>query len=732
MGTDFAPKNLNSGYHTNASLDYNFTQIQTALGRVLNVYGDSTYGTNEVQVDINMNSNQLLNLPSPTLDGHAVSKGYGDANYGGAAATAAAASAAAAAVSEANAAISASNASTSASNASTSETNAATSASNASTSETNAATSETNAATSETNAAQSETDASEWAQYTAGSVPGEGANDYSAKAWAQNVLTGATLGGSAKDWAQTAEDTLVDGGTGYSAFHWAQKAQFASKTVQGTAAKRGALVTKTATQSIPDNAWTPITFGTGNAIEEYDTDNIHDLVTNPTRMSVPSGVTKVQLQGNINVTANATGVRAIRILKNGAVISSTAIAALPSVSAGSDAVLNIATPVYEVSPGDYFTIEVFQNSGGPLNTLATNGDTWIALEVIEDDLAIAMTSYGARGASVSRDTNQSINTGAWTAITLDTANATELYDTDGIHDLVTNPSRFTVPAGVNKIEVAANASFAANTTGVRGIRVTKNGAVFSSTATNMTNALTAGATTLQVFTGQVDATPGDYFEVEVYQTSGGALNLVGGGSSETWVTLSLVNEAVIFADSTNQVKVSSDDAAEGYLLSKISAGTGVTLTEQNGGGNESLEIKQKYVGARAYSQAATTVPQNTWTAVAMELEEHDTDTIHDLVTNNTRVTVPSGIEYVEITGGIGFVSGVAGDRGVRITKNGTATALSMLFLENQAEFVGSVSTGPIAVTGGDYFEVEAYQNGQVNLNTSTAFNVNFLTLKALA
>jgi hypothetical protein len=64
-----------------------------------------------------------------------------------------------------------------------------------------------------------------WAQ-EAGGVTGAGANDRSAKSWAQEVLTGVTLGGSAKDWAQTAEDTLVDGSE-YSAKHYAAKAQAA-------------------------------------------------------------------------------------------------------------------------------------------------------------------------------------------------------------------------------------------------------------------------------------------------------------------------------------------------------------------------------------------------------------------------------------------------------------------------------------------------------------------------
>ena len=62
-----------------------------------------------------------------------------------------------------------------------------------------------------------------WAQ-DAAKVNGATTNDRSAKAWSQGAsMTGATLQGSAKDWAQLAEDSPVDG-TNFSAKHWAAKA----------------------------------------------------------------------------------------------------------------------------------------------------------------------------------------------------------------------------------------------------------------------------------------------------------------------------------------------------------------------------------------------------------------------------------------------------------------------------------------------------------------------------
>ena len=124
---------------TEASLDRSTDQLFYLTQEAV----DSTEGTITEDVDAKWDaqSKRIKNVADPTAAQEVVTKAYGDANYGGAAASAAAASASAAATSE-------SNASTSASNASTSASNASTSASNAATSETNAATSAANAATS--------------------------------------------------------------------------------------------------------------------------------------------------------------------------------------------------------------------------------------------------------------------------------------------------------------------------------------------------------------------------------------------------------------------------------------------------------------------------------------------------------------------------------------------------------------------------------------------------------
>jgi len=47
---------------------------------------------------------------------------------------------------------------------------------------------------------------------------------------------------------------------------------------------------------------------------------------------------------------------------------------------------------------------------------------------------------------------------------------------------------------------------------------------------------------------------------------------------------------VTTAEADTRVKVSSNDTTTGYLSDKLAAGTGITLTEQNDGGNETIKI----------------------------------------------------------------------------------------------------------------------------------------------
>lgn len=152
---EFFPGSAIRAQDLNANNDQVLFSAQERKERSLDATGGSLTG------QLDMQTNKIVNLGTPTANADASTKAYVDSTVGlaGGYASAAAASAAAALASETAASTSKTNAATSETNAATSATNSATSATNSATSATASATSATAAATSETNAATSETNA---------------------------------------------------------------------------------------------------------------------------------------------------------------------------------------------------------------------------------------------------------------------------------------------------------------------------------------------------------------------------------------------------------------------------------------------------------------------------------------------------------------------------------------------------------------------------------------------
>jgi len=88
-----------------------------------------------------------------------------------------------------------------------------------------------------------------------------------------------------------------------------------------------------------------------------------------------------------------------------------------------------------------------------------------------------------------------------------------------------------------------------------------------------------------------------------------------------------INQAGGGGNATDELaKVSSNDTTAGYLNGKLVAGTGISLTENNNGGNETLTIANTAAGDTTYTVTtadventstrtryiAFTVPANTW------------------------------------------------------------------------------------------------------------------------
>jgi hypothetical protein len=128
----------------------------------------------------------------------------------------------------------------------------------------------------------------------------------------------------------------------------------------------------------------------------------------------------------------------------------------------------------------------------------------------------------ASGATLSKTSNQSLTNNTVTAIIFDTEDS----DTDNYHSGV-NPSRLTVPS-TGRYLITFNITYDANATGNRFGCICVNGASTQRYGASLIP--NAGAVNSSHISGSatIPLTAGDYVEVFGFQTSGGALNAIGG------------------------------------------------------------------------------------------------------------------------------------------------------------------------------------------------------------
>lgn len=139
--------------------------------------------------------------------------------------------------------------------------------------------------------------------------------------------------------------------------------------------KPNVAVRNSGTQSIPNSAYTVVTFDT----EDVDTDGLHSTSSNTGRLTarVP-GYYRVWC--NLQYAANATGTRAGRVRKNGATLLYTLPTALST--AAVDATIG-GSFVVQLVATEYVELEAFQDSGGALNIQGGRG-VLFGMELIGD------------------------------------------------------------------------------------------------------------------------------------------------------------------------------------------------------------------------------------------------------------------------------------------------------------------------------------------------------------
>lgn len=225
---------------------------------------------------------------------------------------------------------------------------------------------------------------------------------------------------------------------------------------------------------------------------------------------------------------------------------------------------------------------------------------------------------------------------------------TEVYDLGGWHSVASDTGRMTVPNGASLVRVIGNCANDGSSYHVFAHR--KGGATFAGRGGG--GSITAGNESLNLASAIVAASPTDYFEF--CKVDSGSVTVIGDG--RTW-----------------------------FSIEKIDAATQYALVNKT--------------GSQSISASTTTVL--TWDA-----EVADVGGWHDNVTNNSRLTVPSGVTLVRVSAGATNSTLTNTQNLLAITKNGSsARGLPAKDVEVQAtDHYLNVVSAIMEVTAGDYFE----------------------------
>lgn len=168
------------------------------------------------------------------------------------------------------------------------------------------------------------------------------------------------------------------------------------------------------------------------------------------------------------------------------------------------------------------------------NTVGTLWNKAKVGNVPYDDIDATLAKLGR--CQVFNNGTQSISSGAFAALTFNA----EDFDDGAMHSTSSTTSRITIPTGMGGIYLVGGGTFfAANATGVRQALLAKNGG-----APKVAGAIVAGFSVSGVgptvsVQGLFSLAAADYVEIQVFQDSGGALNVGSAGATHDYTQSTL-------------------------------------------------------------------------------------------------------------------------------------------------------------------------------------------------
>lgn len=283
---------------------------------------------------------------------------------------------------------------------------------------------------------------------------------------------------------------------------------------------KGALVKKASSQvGVDYTSDVTVTFDT----DVYDTDAWHDTSSNTSRMTVPSGVTRVRLSANIYFSAaTSTQVVTAFFKKNGSELTASVYQHDPVNSTNPRK--QLISYIDECTAGDYY--EFVANAGDATVNVIEFG-TWFAIE----EIAVPAIAYSGAVVKKAADQTAANYTGI-VAVAFDA----EVHDVGGWHDNVTNNSRLTVPSGVTRIRLQGQVSLSSATAGDHfAIMFAKNGTDITPEVWCFKHTLTTASHVGVSYV--VSCTAGDYFTMKLWVLADTSVTVV---ADETWFAIQKV------------------------------------------------------------------------------------------------------------------------------------------------------------------------------------------------
>ena len=322
--------------------------------------------------------------------------------------------------------------------------------------------------------------------------------------------------------------------------------------------------------------------------------------------------------------------------------------------------------------------------------------------------AASSASAAAASATAAASSATSASTSASTATTQASTATTQATTATTQASTATTKASEAAASATAAASSASSASTSASTATTQASTATTKASEASSSASAAATSAASAATSLDNFDdtylGAKSSDPSVDNDGDALQT--GALyfnsstNQIKYWTGSSWTGIG-VNTDI-------QVKVSANDTTAGYLNGKLVAGSGITLSETNDGGNETLSI------------GGATLP--TITGIAPTVA---TNSATDIVITGTNFVITPNVELINSNGAIFYPNTIVRNSATQVTINVTLGTDGTYFIRLENPDGGAVrtSTALLNISDAPTFSTAAGSIGQVAAGGSTAFAV---------